>query len=286
VTDKITKDDNWVNNVPIGRRVYSQGKQDGIIEYIFENIGTTFKFCVEFGFNTDFLTGGSGANITRLVMNENWKCLLLDSEYENLDINLHKELLTYENIGQIFKKYSVPPKPDYVSIDVDSTDLWLMKGMLEAGYRPRLISVEYNKNYPLGFSYTVTREKTPVSFDYISQMLYGASMTALNKVAEEFEYSLVAVVDGLDLFFVRNDLLTCSAPSIESFKHLTNQRQHGPTTIERLREYVVEYPSEKRISLDVIKKHPEVFWVKDIKEFEKFRVDLMRQDEFRYKGEK
>jgi len=246
----------WTDEVQFkSKRIYSQSNQDGVIEYIFENIGVTNKFCVEFGFNSNSLTGGSGSNVARLVLEDKWSCLLLDSDYENVSINLYKEFLTPENICSIFKKYLVPNEPDYVSIDVDSVDLWLMKSILKEGYRPRIISVEYNANFPLKYSYTVN---CVPDYNYIGDMVYGASLLALNNVAEEFNYSLIGVVNSLDLFFIRNDLLNVKAPSIFKFNDLTEIPCHLKTTKERLK-YLVEYPSMNQIPDDIIENLPLIF---------------------------
>lgn len=252
-------ENNWINEIKLkSKKIYSQRNQDGVTEFIFENIGTTNKFCVEFGFNAKTLTGGSGSNVARLVLEDKWNCLLLDGKNENESINLYKEFLTFENIGDVFKKYSVPIETDYVSIDVDSTDLWLMKGLLMKEYRPRLISVEYNANFPLDFSYTCKS----IMPSFIGDMIYGASLLALNNVAQEFNYSLIAVVRHLDLFFVRNDLLDIKLiPCITQFKQLTGNRCHGDATIERLK-CLVEYPSMNPISDEVIQKFPQIFRVK------------------------
>ena len=253
-------ENNWINEIQSqNKKIYSQGNQDGVLEYIFKNIGTTNKFCVEFGFNSNTLTGGSGPNVARLVIEDKWNFLLLDGDHENASINLYREFITPENIGNIFKKYLVPIEPDYISIDVDSTDLWLMKSLLINGYKPRLISIEYNANYSLEQSYTITCKERPVIFHHIGDMVYGASLLALNKVAEEFGYSLIGVVSCLDLFFLRNDLLTSPIPSIINFRNLTEIPCHTTTSEERLAEYVVEYPSMNPISDDTIKKLPQIF---------------------------
>ena len=56
-------------------------------------------------------------------------------------------LLTPENIGEAFRSAGVPEDVDYVSIDVDSIDVWLLHGLLSSGYRPRVLSVEFNRNF-------------------------------------------------------------------------------------------------------------------------------------------
>lgn len=250
-------ENNWIKQIKhVNKKVYSQGNQDGIIQYIFDNIGTTNKFCIEFGFNSSILTGGSGPNVARLVVEDKWECLLLDGNNKNESINLHKEFLTVENIGDVFKKYAVPTEPDYISIDVDGIDLWLMKSLLMNGYRPRLISVEYNANFPINCSYTV---KPDFNF-YIGDMIYGASLLALYKAAEEFNYRLVAA-NEYDLFLIRNDLISCSVPTIAEFDKFTSKPRHQKTTKERL-NYLVEYPSLNPISNDVIEKMKHIFRIK------------------------
>ena len=125
-------------------RIKSQKHQDGALAYIFQNIGVTNKFYVEFGFNADNFEGGSGANSYVLHKHFGWKGLLLDGQHENPAINLHKEFILPENIASIFRKHNVPKEPDFVSIDIDSYDIWLFKALVTGGFRPRVLTVEYN----------------------------------------------------------------------------------------------------------------------------------------------
>jgi hypothetical protein len=126
---------NWVHELasrrfPKGSR--SQGGQDGILAEIFRHVPTTNDppFCVEFGFDAAVLDGGTGANVATLVLDRGWRALLLDGAHENPAINLRREFLTSSNIVGVFAKWNVPARPDYVSIDVDSTDLWLFRALL------------------------------------------------------------------------------------------------------------------------------------------------------------
>merc|ERR1719285_1557511 len=67
----------WLNDIEKHSfKNFSQGGQDGIIDWVFENIGTTNKYYVEFGFNVDHW-GGSGPNTENLHL-KGWKGLLLD----------------------------------------------------------------------------------------------------------------------------------------------------------------------------------------------------------------
>ncbi len=226
------------------KKIYSQANQDGIIEYIFQNIGTTNKFCVEFGFNSNNLTGGSGSNVARLVLEDKWNCLLMDRSFENHSINLYKESLTESNICSVFKKYNIPKDLDYLSIDVDSIDLWLMKAILKGEYSPRLISVEYNSNFPIDMSVTVKQNAT-----WNSGAVYGASMLALNTVAEEFNYCLIAASKKLDLFFIKKDIIqeNILLKDFQGFASIPNHYERNGPPEERI-NLLIEYPSMKPFS--------------------------------------
>lgn len=199
---------NWIkdlDNKAFGSGTYSQSYQDELLEIVFSNIKpkNPTPFCVEFGFNSKSLKVGTGANVARLVVENKWDCLLLDGENENSEINLHKHFLTSSNISKIFEQHGVPEEPEYISIDVDSTDLWLFDA-LASDYRAMLFTVEYNCNYPLSAAITFPDDSNEM---WQEDRGYGASLKALNLVAEKHGYSLLWVVPGLDAFFIRNDLI-------------------------------------------------------------------------------
>ena len=96
---------NWISKIyQYEKKIYSQGKQDGVIEYIIQNIKINNKFCVEFGYDSVSLTeGGGGPNTTNLILNHKWDYLLLDGSNENVDIKLYRHFLTKDNICEIFE---------------------------------------------------------------------------------------------------------------------------------------------------------------------------------------
>ena len=232
-------DKDWIYQLQKkGNHIYSQGGQDGLLDFIFENIGTTNKICVEFGFNADVLTGGSGANTANLILNKGWNGILFDIEFENLTINLHKENLTCENISEVFKRYDIPAIFDYLSIDVDSIDLWLMKAVLDGGFRPRVLTVEYNACFDINTSLTLNKQ----GGSWGGGAGYGASLLALSRVASEHNYSLACVESGLDLFFIDNGLLEgCDIPDLLLFEKFTKICYHGGFSEDCLAKFV-EYP--------------------------------------------
>jgi hypothetical protein len=188
-----------------------------------KNIEIKNKFCIEFGYNSNSLTEGSGPNTTNLIINHNWDKLLLDGHFSNEEINLHSHFLTEDNICEIFEKYNVPLEPGYISIDVDSTDLWLMNSILQK-YKPSIVSVELNTNFPIDYAITFPKNDDQ---GWIGDSIFGASLKALKIVADKYNYQLVYAgflnqSQHHDAFFVRNDLIVnCDGrPTLEDFRSI------------------------------------------------------------------
>ncbi|OWA50366.1 hypothetical protein BV898_14885 [Hypsibius exemplaris] len=197
------------------KRSFSGGAQELYLDRIFSVIGTTNKYFVEFGFDAPSYEAAQQANTGKLY-HDGWRGLLLDGGHENKEINLQKKILFADNIAKIFYVNDVPIEVDYVSCDMDSHDLWVLRAILEAGYRPRVMSSEYNVNYPLSaaltiFDPTVSRTGSAGNNDTFSikwlDCAFGSSAKALWMLAKSFGYELVGRVSYLDLIFVRADLI-------------------------------------------------------------------------------
>jgi hypothetical protein len=225
--------EHWVYKIPAhSQKIYSsQWGQDGVIKFIFDNIGRTNKTFVEFGFNQLSYFYDCGANTGYLKMIEGWNGVLFDIDNQNTDINLYKEAITAENVVEIFKKYSVDKNVDYVSIDVDSIDLWIFKALIESEeYSPRVISVEFNTRFDIGISCTVINDP---NIRWKGDWVHGASVSALHKVGQKYGYILVACEHTLDAFFIRKDLVD-EIPDIENFRKYCNVLWAPDPTPERL----------------------------------------------------
>jgi len=206
-----------------GMQVYSQGNQDGILQTIFGHIGITNKRFVEFGF------GYEGRNVTeevmdhaamglntRLLWKQGWNGLYFDAEISAPSFGVVKALLTEDNIGQTFEAQGIPKDIDYISLDVDSVDYWLLRGLFRAGYRPRVLSTEFNPNFPGDALITFQ----PEWHAWTNRRVYGASAGAMNKLASENGYVPVRIMQELlDIFFVRRDVLEqyCDMATVPSF---------------------------------------------------------------------
>jgi len=211
------------------RSKYSQGAQDAVLTSIFDQryLGTTAKQFVEFGFpDTTFETSyGNGHHLRQYLGFK--EALLLDGSQENESIHLHKRFVKYENIVDIFDEFEVPKEVDYVSIDIDSCDVWVFYALTKK-YRPRLLTVEYNPRYHIG-DYTAMKCRDPAQYQFKNDDLMGSGLSAIELAARARGYSLVYVEPKLDLFFVRNDLLCDgTAPPIEQFANSTGFHMWWP----------------------------------------------------------
>ena len=131
-----------------GNNVYSQGGEDGIIEAIFDQIGTTDKVYVEFG-----VEDCTQCN-SRYLRQKGWdvnNSLLMDGGHSKPEINLKKVVFFPHNIVCLFGAFGVKKKFDFLSVDTDNNDFFMLEAILAGGYRPRLIAIEINAREILCF---------------------------------------------------------------------------------------------------------------------------------------
>lgn len=179
--------------------IYSQNGEDGILQILFELIPPDNKFCIEFG----AYDGVTGSN-TYLLRSKGWDCLLLDRQFSIPKFNLYQEFITAENITSLFDKYRVPHDLGLLSIDIDYNDFYIWKS-LDEKYQPAVVLIEYNATH-LPFEDKVVLYQPYFAGDGTNY--FGASILALYNLGVSKGYSLVyADMNGVNLFFVRNDLI-------------------------------------------------------------------------------
>ena len=234
------------------KRVFSQNGEDGVIEYIFNNIGTTNKIFVEFGFHV------TQNNSKNLIQNHGFKGLFIDSkipqQYRNKTVNdIHycESWITRGNINTIIGKH-YNGEIDFLSIDVDGVDLYLLDVINVV--KPRLICIEYCSSIGNELSVTV---KYKDNFDRHEEHPCGfycnASLQATINVMKKKGYKFVGSVYGLNAFFVRNDC------TMNNLKELTCKEGWQP-------HYGRTYKSAKRWDGEVKKVSIEqqYEWIKDL----------------------
>lgn len=181
----------------------SQKGQDSLIEFTFNTvIGTTNKYYVEFGALDGYLL----SNTSHLRENLGWDGLLLEGNpfySENPNINLHNRRITKDNICDLFKEFNVPIEHDFLCIDMDGVDYWIMKSILEGNYRPRVVMIETNVRFQPEESFVLKYDE---DWDWDGTDWYGASPYAFKKLFNSYDYIPVWIhID--DMIVVRRDVL-------------------------------------------------------------------------------
>jgi hypothetical protein len=202
-------------------KVYSQNGEDGVIEKIFEVIGTTNKYYVEFG-----VEDSTECNTRYLRKKKGWKGLMMDGGYYRPEINLQQEFITAENINSLFDKHNVPHKFDLLSVDLDYNDLYVLYSILKKSkYKPRVIIAEYNASLPYDEDKTVIYNPTYMwdRTDYSSASIYS-----YYKLLKDFNYSIVyGEKKGVNLFAIHNDIHKDRFKNTNNIKELYKPPKYG-----------------------------------------------------------
>ena len=181
------------------KRVFSQNGEDGIIEAIFANIGTTNKYYLEFG-----VQDATECNSRYLREVQGWSGLMWDGGFENPAIHLFQEFITRENILALCEKYQVPAEFDLLVVDIDYND-WYIWRQISLQHKPRVVVVEHNATHLPGEDMVV---KYDPKMCWDTSNYFGASLTAFQHLADHLGYSLVYVDNmGVNAFFVRDDVV-------------------------------------------------------------------------------
>ncbi len=194
-----------------GYRNFSQFEEDGMIDEALHRVGTSSRFFVEFG------CGPGLENNTLALLLQGWKGLWIEADpihcagvreefrepIASGQLVLLEEMVTAENVEELFARGGVPPEPDVLSIDIDGNDYWVWKAI--GRHRPRLTVIEYNAS--LGRSARVVRPYHPLE-RWDGSTCTGASLGALEDLGREKGYALVGCCTaGVNAIFVRSDLV-------------------------------------------------------------------------------
>lgn len=184
--------------------VYSQSGEDGIIEEIFRKIGTTNKWCVEFG----AWDGVHLSNTCNLIRNSGWSAVMIEADEKKAakiksnhpDSNVHAicAMLGFtkgvDTLDDVLKSTPMPKQFDLVSIDVDGMDYHLWRSMEE--YRPRAVVIEFNHLVPNDVVFIQDRD---------GKLNEGHSLAALVELGKSRDYELVGVVHRNAFFVVKEE---------------------------------------------------------------------------------
>ena len=148
----VTAKEQKINMALVDRRYnkYSQFGEDGIIEGIFDYIGTENKWCFEAGAADGILFSN-----TRKLVEDGWHAVLVEMDggyFRRLEKNCYKldcdlynvklEQRGENSLDNILKRAGAPKDIDLVVIDIDGQDYHVFNSCTE--YRPRVVVIEHS----------------------------------------------------------------------------------------------------------------------------------------------
>jgi hypothetical protein len=191
-------------------RVYSQWGDDGIVQYLVHHVPVVSDSFVEFGVE-DY----SEANTRFLLVNDNWRGLVMDGSRDNIDraraANLYwrheltalDAFITRENINQLIDGAGFRGPLGILSIDIDGNDYWVWEVIDVVD--PAIVIVEYNSVF--GPRAAVTVPYDPAfrrAAAHPSHLFWGCSLRALCLLAERKGYVFVGCnSNGNNAYFVK-----------------------------------------------------------------------------------
>ncbi len=194
-------------------RVFSQWGEDGIIEWLVQNIPTIPTSLVEFG-----VQSFREANTRFLVQNRNWRALVMDGDaiygealrssafYWMYDVNFVTAFITADNITTLICDNGFGGNIGILSIDIDGNDYWVWEAI--EGVNPALVICECNPI--LGDVHPVTIPYDPAFTRFKGHrcgLYFGASVEALKVLGARKGYEFLGTNShGINAFFVRRDL--------------------------------------------------------------------------------
>jgi len=193
-----------------GFKVYSQSDEDGIIQEIFNRVGTRNRIFVEFG-----VESGIECNSVKLLV-EGWRGLWLDAATKHVAhirthfrtfiddrrLTANEAFVVAENINSLLEQGGVTGEIDFLSIDIDNNDYWVWKEI--TAIKPRVVAIEYNATLrpPMSLVVPYDPERRWDGTNY-----FGASLEALVRLGRDKGYQIVGCnFSGANAFFVREDI--------------------------------------------------------------------------------
>jgi hypothetical protein len=194
--------------------VFSQWGDDGIIQYLTQNIHIENKTFIEFGVE-DFFE----SNLRFLMQKDNWRGFVIDGSKDNIsrlrnshffwkhDLQAIQAFIDCDNIESLLSQSGFEENLGILSIDIDGNDWHIYNSIHQ--FKPSILIIEYNSVFgpdrAITIPYDAEFRRTDSSF---TNLFWGTSLRAITDLAESRDYGLVGCnLAGNNAFFVRRDLL-------------------------------------------------------------------------------
>lgn len=204
-------------------KVFSQWGDDGIIQYLIQKLKIQTKIFIEFG-----VENYTESNTRFLLLNNNWKGLIIDGSKENVEyikndpiywrhaLNVKHAFITVKNINQIILNQGFEGEIGLLSIDIDGNDYYIWEKIDVV--QPIIVIIEYNSLFGPCAPYTIPYKDSFVrATQGLEKLFYGASLSSLFDLGKNKGYSFIGCNSaGNNAYFLRDDKLDDSGfPPLE-----------------------------------------------------------------------
>lgn len=200
-------------------QVFSQFGDDGIIQRLIRGLKIEEETFVEFGVQ-DY----SESNTRFLLLNNNWKGLILDCSEESMenvrrsalhwrqDLTVATAFIDRDNINSLLSGNGFTGELGILSVDIDGNDYWVWEAIDVVN--PSIVIVEYNSVFGPAAAVSIPYDpKFYRTNAHSSNLYWGCSLAALTHLAEQKGYAFVGCNShGNNSYFVRKDRLGTLRP--------------------------------------------------------------------------
>lgn len=189
---------------------FSQNGEDGIIDVLRGQLKHSNRYVVEIG-----AAEGTENNSSWLLTTAGYEGLMIEGDPRqsararrnvarySIGSECVSMFVTLGTIDAILAKI-VYPDPDVFSLDIDGNDYHIANALFDSGFRPKIVSVEYNSAFgPERSVASQYRDDFRRTTAHTSHLYYGVSVGAWKTFFARRGYRFVTVdSNGVNAFFV------------------------------------------------------------------------------------
>lgn len=235
-------------------KIFSQFGDDGIIQYLLQqiHIPERCRKFIEFGVQ-DY----QESNTRFLMMNDNWRGLVLDGSADNInkivgdaqfwrhDLTAVAAFIDRDNVNDLFARNGFEGEIGLLSIDIDGNDYWVWESINVVN--PIIVVCEYNSIFGSEHAVTIPYDSLfQRSLAHYSNLYWGVSLKALCLQASRRGYAFIGCNSaGNNAYFVREDKLgrlqplKCSEGYIEA-RFRESRSRDGELTYLSVEKQLIE----------------------------------------------
>jgi hypothetical protein len=194
-------------------QVFSQFGDDGIIQWLINQLPIINKTFIEFGVE-DYRE----SNTRFLLINNYWSGLVIDGDKQNVDLILSSKIasfydlqaehafITRDNINNLIGLAKFNHEIALLNIDIDGNDYWVWESI--TCINPVIVVCEYNGLFGFNNPYTIDYDAAFVRGNILPFNYYGSSLLSLCDLAKAKGYCFVGSNSaGNNAYFIRSDFM-------------------------------------------------------------------------------